>query len=253
MWGGGGREKTEDRRQKTGDRRLECGDRISDLEFFTVHRSPFTVHRSALLPPTPHPLHPMPPRNPSVDGYIRKNKQWSAELSLLREILLSTELVEEIKWRTPCYTLDGGNVAFIGAFKDHCVLSFLKGALLKDPKKILEKPGENTQSARIIRLRSADDIKQRTAVLKKYLDEAIANEKAGLKPAMNAKNELTIPPELQAKFDENDELEVAFTSLTPGRQRAYVMFINGAKQSKTRTARVEKHMQRILEGKGMDD
>jgi uncharacterized protein YdeI (YjbR/CyaY-like superfamily) len=193
----------------------------------------------------------MKKQNPKVDGYIRKNKQWEAELSKLREIVLDTPLIEEVKWRVPCYTLDGSNVAFLGSFKDNCVLSFIKGALLRDPKGILVKPGENTQSARVARFTNVEQIVKLRATLKAYLLEAIEVEKAGLK--VSFKKEFDIPEELQTKFDENSELEIAFTSLTPGRQRAYILYISSAKQSKTRTARVEKYERQILDGKGIDD
>lgn len=189
--------------------------------------------------------------NPKVDGYIRKNKQWQNELSKLREIVLSTPLTEDIKWRAPCYTIDGKNVAFIGCFKDNCVLSFIKGALLKDPKGILVKPGENTQSARVARFTSVKQIEKLAPVLKKYLLEAIEVEKSGQK--VEFKKEFEWPEELKAKFAENTELETAFTSLTPGRQRAYILHFSSAKQSKTRESRIEKHAARILEGKGIDD
>lgn len=189
--------------------------------------------------------------NLKVDGYIRKNKEWRAELSELRRIVLGTPLTEEIKWRAPCYTVEGRNVAFIGSFKDNCVLSFIKGALLKDSEGILAKPGENTQSARVVRFTNVEQITKLKPVLRAYLLEAIEVEQAGLK--VSFKKEFAIPEELQARFDENIELETAFTSLTPGRRRAYILYISAAKQSRTRASRVEKHVQRILDGKGIDD
>ncbi len=192
--------------------------------------------------------------NPSVDGYIRKNKEWENELNELRKIVLDTELVEEIKWRSPCYTFEGHNVCFIGNFKDNCVLSFIKGALLKDPKNLLEKPGENTQSARVVRFTNVQEIRKVAAALKSYIKEAIELERSGQKVEFKAKHELVYPEELIAYFKEMPELEKAFKALTPGRQRGYVMFISAAKQSATRTARVEKHIDNILAGKGiMDD
>lgn len=191
--------------------------------------------------------------NPKVDGYIRKSKQWQPELQKLRAIILESQLTEEVKWRTPCYTLEGANLVFIGRFKDCCVLSFIKGALLKDPKGILVKPGENTQSARVIRLTSVAQIDALEPVIKSYLQEAIAAEKAGLKVTFKKITEFTVPAELQSKLDELPALKKAFTALTPGRQRAYLMHISSAKQSKTRHARVEKCMPQILSGKGLDD
>ncbi|CAN5371355.1 YdeI family protein [soil metagenome] len=195
----------------------------------------------------------MKQKNSSVDGYIRKNKQWQKELSKLREIVLDTPLNEDVKWRAPCYTIDGKNIAFIGSFKDNCVLSFIKGALLKDSKGILEKPGENTQSARFVRFDNLEQIVKLEPTLKAYIREAIEVEKAGLKVKFKKIDEFEIPDELQAQFHEVPELKTAFRALTPGRQRAYLLHISSAKQSKTRTARIEKHMQRILSGKGIDD
>jgi uncharacterized protein YdeI (YjbR/CyaY-like superfamily) len=187
----------------------------------------------------------------AVDGYIRKNKQWQAELSKLRAIVLSCGLTEQIKWRAPVYTLDNKNIVFLGSFKDNCVLSFIKGALLKDPKKILVKPGENTQSARVVRFTDVGQIEKLEPTLKAYIREAIEVEKAGQKVAF--KKEFAIPEELQAKFKEKPALKTAFAALTPGRQRAYILHFSSAKQSKTRTARIEKCVGRILEGKGLDD
>lgn len=191
--------------------------------------------------------------NPSVDGYIRKNKPWSPELETLRAIVLDCGLTEEVKWRVPCYTFEGHNVVFLGAFKDACTLSFVKGALLTDAKNILELPGPNTQSARVIRFTELKQIQKMKAALKAYIRQAIAAEKAGLKVAFKKITEHQIPDELAAKFEEDPAFEKVFRALTPGRQRAYLLHFGGAKQSKTRTARIEKHMPRILDGKGLDD
>ncbi len=188
---------------------------------------------------------------PKVDGYIRKNKQWQAELTALRRIALESGLTEDIKWRTPCYTDQGQNIVLIGCGKNNCAMSFLKGVLLKDTRGILVAPGANTQSARMAKFTSVEEITRLRPVLKELLEQAIAAERAGLK--VEFKKEFEIPAELQARFDENVELETAFTSLTPGRQRAYILYISAAKQSKTRASRIEKHIPRILEGKGLDD
>jgi uncharacterized protein YdeI (YjbR/CyaY-like superfamily) len=191
--------------------------------------------------------------NPSVDGYIRKSKQWQDELKELRRIVLDTPLTEDVKWRVPCYTFQNSNVVLLGRFKESCALSFIKGALLKDPRHILFTPGENTQSARGIRFTSVQQIRELEPTLKAYIREAIDVERAGLKVTFKKISEFALPEELQAKFDEMPALKSAFTALTPGRQRAYILYISAAKQSKTRTARVEKHVQRILKGKGIDD
>lgn len=195
----------------------------------------------------------MSDKNPKVDGYIRKNKQWSAELSKLRAIVLDSELTEDVKWRVPCYTLNDKNVAFLGTFKESCALSFIKGVLMKDPKKILQKPGENTQSARVIRFTNLAEIEKLAPTLKAYVKEAVAIEKSGVKVEMKAKHELVIPEELQKQFDRVPGLMEAFHALTPGRQRMYVMHFSSAKQATTREARVEKYTPQILDGKGMDD
>ena len=195
----------------------------------------------------------MSPNNPSVDGYIRKNKKWQNELQKLRAILLDSGLTEEVKWRVPCYTFDGSNVAFIGCLKESCVLSFVKGVLLKDARKILIQQTENSQSVRVIRFTNVERIVKLERVLKAYIHEAIEAEKAGLKVRFKKISEFKLPEELQASFDELPGLKTAFNALTPGRQRAYILHFSGAKQSKTRAARVEKWTPQILKGKGLDD
>ncbi|MCC7349264.1 MAG: YdeI/OmpD-associated family protein [Phycisphaerales bacterium] len=191
--------------------------------------------------------------NPKVDGYIRKNKKWQAELRLLRMILLDTPLIEQIKWRVPCYTFESGNVALLGAFKEYCVLSFVKGALLKDPDHVLVKPGENTRSVRVIRFTDAEQIRSRETLIKDYVDQAIELEMAGQKFDFQNSAPMAIPEELQIKLDRHPDLKVTFNLLTPGRRRAYLLYFSAAKQSKTRTARVEKWVPKILEGKGLHD
>jgi uncharacterized protein YdeI (YjbR/CyaY-like superfamily) len=191
--------------------------------------------------------------NPKVDGYVRKSKQWQQELQKLRTILLDSPLTEEVKWRQPCYTFQGSNIIIIGRFKDSCMLNFFKGALLKDAKGILVKPGENTQASRVIRFTSVQQIVEIEPLLKAYIKEAIAAEKAGLKVKFKKISEFKVPEELQSKFKENPALKTAFAALTPGRQRAYLLYFSAAKQSQTRTSRVEKWIQQIFNGKGLDD
>jgi uncharacterized protein YdeI (YjbR/CyaY-like superfamily) len=191
--------------------------------------------------------------NPKVDGYLRKSKQWQEELTELRRIILDSPLTEEVKWRVPCYTFQGKNVLFIGRFKESCVLSFVKGVLLKDPKRILIQQTENSQSVRIIRFNKVQQIVELEPVLKDYINEAVAVEKAGLKVQLKKTSEFKIPEEFQTKLDDHPALKKAFAALTPGRQRAYLLYFSAAKQSKTREARVEKCMQQILNGKGLDD
>src|SRR4051812_14256030 len=191
--------------------------------------------------------------NPSVDGYVRKSKEWQDELQELRRIILDSELIEEVKWRVPCYTFHGSNVLFIGRFKDSAVLSFVKGVLLKDAKRILIQQTENSQSVRVVRFTSVRDIAKLEPVLKAYINEAIEVEKAGLKVKFKKVSEFKIPEEFKTKLDESADLKAAFDALTPGRQRAYLLHFSGAKQSTTRASRVEKCIPRILDGKGIDD
>jgi uncharacterized protein YdeI (YjbR/CyaY-like superfamily) len=190
--------------------------------------------------------------NPKVDGYIRKSKHWQEELQKLRTIILDSGLTEEVKWRVPCYTLEEKNVVFIGRFKESCVLSFVKGVLLKDPKRVLIQQTENSQSVRVIRFSTVQQIVELEPVLKAYLQEAIEVEKAGLKVKLKKVSEFKMPEEFKSRLDSSPALKKAFTALTPGRQRAYLLYFGGAKQSKTRSARVEKCMQPILNGKGLD-
>lgn len=191
--------------------------------------------------------------NPKVDGYLRKSEQWQEELQTLRRIILDCQLTEEVKWRVPCYTFQERNIIILGRFKECCVLSFVKGALLKDAHRILVKPGENTQATRVIRFTSVQQIVEVGPVLKAYIHEAVEVEKAGLKVKFKKITEHKIPEELQKKLDELPALKTAFAALTPGRQRAYLLYVSAAKQSNTRESRIEECMQRILSGKGLND
>jgi uncharacterized protein YdeI (YjbR/CyaY-like superfamily) len=191
--------------------------------------------------------------NPKVDAYLRRAKKWQEEMAELRRIVLHSQLTEELKWRQPCYTFQKSNVLIISGFKQCCVLSFIKGALLKDTKGILVKPGPNTQATRFIRFTNVEQIVEREPILKAYIAEAIAVEKAGLKVKLKKITQRPIPEELQLKFEEIPALKTAFRALTPGRQRAYLMHFSAAKQSKTRQSRIEKCVPRILKGKGLAD
>jgi uncharacterized protein YdeI (YjbR/CyaY-like superfamily) len=191
--------------------------------------------------------------NPKVDGFLRKAKKWREELHKLRAIVLDCGLTEEVKWRQPCYTFQGRNIALIHGFKEYCALLFFNGALLKDAKGILEKPGENTQAGRRIPFTSVREIVKMESTLKAYIHEAIEVEKAGLKVKLKKTREFVIPEEFQNRLDEMPALKAAFDALTPGRQRAYILHFSAAKQSKTRASRVEKWMQQILDGKGIAD
>ncbi|MBU9705621.1 YdeI/OmpD-associated family protein [Paenibacillus sp. AK121] len=191
--------------------------------------------------------------NPKVDAYLDKVKKWKAEMEKLRAIMLDCQLTEELKWGKPCYMFQNSNIAIIQGFKEHCALMFFKGALLNDPNGILIKPGEDTQAGRQIRFTNVEGIVEMEAILKDYINEAIEVEKAGLKVDFKKNTELIFPEEFQAKLDEDPALKTAFAALTPGRQRAYVMHFSAPKQSKTRESRIEKCMQDILNGKGLND
>lgn len=192
-------------------------------------------------------------KNPKVDAYLSRLDAWREECALLRKICLNTGMVEELKWGVPCYASQNSNVVLIHCFKDYCALLFMKGALLKDEKGILIQQTENVQSARQIRFTSAQDITGMEAILKAYIGEAIAVEKAGLKVERKKVSDHAIPEEFQHSLDNTPGLKSAFEALTPGRQRAYILHFSGAKQPQTRTARVQKHIPRILDGKGLDD
>jgi len=188
--------------------------------------------------------------NPKVDGYLRKAKTWQEEMEKLRRISLDCGLTEELKWGKPCYTFQKSNIVIIQGFKEFCALLFCKGALLNDPNGILKKFG--WQAARRIPFTNVREIVEMEPILKAYIHEAIETKRAGLKVNFK-KDPEPIPEELQKKLDEIPALKTAFEALTPGRQRGYILYFSGAKQSKTRESRVEKCMRRILNGKGLDD
>jgi uncharacterized protein YdeI (YjbR/CyaY-like superfamily) len=188
--------------------------------------------------------------NPKVDGFLTEAKSWREEFEKLRMVCLECELTEELKWGKPCYTFQKSNIVIIQGFKEFCALLFCKGALLSDPNGILKKFG--WQAARRIPFTSVREIVEIEPVLKAYINEAVAAEKAGLEVEFK-KNPEPIPEELQNKLDESRALKTAFGALTPGRQRGYILYFSAAKQSKTRESRVEKCVQQILDGKGLND
>lgn len=189
----------------------------------------------------------------TVDTFLQKAKKWQAEMEALRTIVLEMPLTETLKWYQPCYTYDDSNVVIIGGFKEYCVLSFFKGVLLKDLKRIMVQPTENMQAVRQLRFTNVAEIKQLEPTIKAYILEAINIEKAGLKVNMKKSREYAIPGELEAVFSKKPDVKTAFLALTPGRQRAYVLFFSAAKQSSTRVSRIEKSIPQILEGKGLND
>lgn len=191
--------------------------------------------------------------NPKVDEFLSKAKKWKEEYEKLRNIVLDCELTEEFKWMHPCYTLEKKNIVLIHGFKEYCALLFNKGALLKDTQGILIQQTENVQAARQIRFTNLQEIIEMESILKAYIYEAIEVEKAGLEVNFKKTTEYIIPEELQNKFDELPALKPAFEALTPGRQRAYILYFSAPKQSKTRESRIEKYRQQILNGKGLND
>ena len=191
--------------------------------------------------------------NPKVDAYVARAKKWQGETKKLRAILLDCGLGEELKWGKPCYTFEGGNLAIIQGFKDHCSLMFFKGTLLDDPDGVLVRPGENSRAQMRVEFTSMRQIDERESVLRTLIHQAKAVEKAGLKVDVGERRELEFPEELTARLDGDPDLAAAFHALTPGRQRAYILHFSGAKQSKTRVARIERCVERILAGKGLND
>jgi uncharacterized protein YdeI (YjbR/CyaY-like superfamily) len=193
----------------------------------------------------------MSTKNPKVEEFVSRAKAWQGEMQKLRSILSSCGLDEDLKWGKPCFTFEGKNVAIIQPFKEHCSLMFFKGALLKDSHGLLRSQGENTQSA--MRLEFTNEAQVKKALVESYVKDAIAAEKKGLKVEFKAKHELELPEELTEILAKNRKLAKAFEALTPGRKRAYVLHFTGAKQSQTRSARIEKVIPMILAGKGLND
>lgn len=191
--------------------------------------------------------------NSKVDWFFNKETKWQEAYSELRMIAIECKLKEELKWGCPCYTIDKNNIFLIHGFKDYCALLFMQGALLKDTKKILIQQTENVQSARQIRFSSVDEILKSKSIIKSYIKEAIELDKAGLKVELKKTTEYKMPKEFQNVLDDMPELKIAFQSLTPGRQRGYLLYFSSPKQSKTRETRIEKYLDKILSGKGLED
>jgi uncharacterized protein YdeI (YjbR/CyaY-like superfamily) len=195
----------------------------------------------------------MPEMNPKVDFFFDKAKKWQKEFEKLRAIVLDCGLMEELKWGVPCYMFQKSNIVLIHGFKEYCALLFFKGALLTDADGILIQQTENVQSARQIRFTGVREIVKMEPTLKAYIYEAIEVEKAGLKVNFKKSSEFTIPEEFKKVLDKTPALKAAFKALTPGRQRAYILYFSAPKLSKTRQSRVEKSMPKILKGKGLND
>jgi len=188
-----------------------------------------------------------------VDNYIEQVNKWKEETKLLREICLDCGLTEDFKWMHPCYTFQEKNVVLIHGFKEYCALLFHKGALLNDSHNILVQQTENVQSARQIRFTKPEEITNIKSILKAYIFEAIEVEKAGLQVKLKKTSEFKMVDEFKQALENNPQLQSAFKSLTPGRQRGYLLYFSQAKQSKTRVSRIEKSIPKILEGKGYNE
>lgn len=191
--------------------------------------------------------------NSKVDGLISREKIWQTEYEKLRSILLGFELNEELKWGVPCYTFQNNNVVLMHGFKDYCALLFIKGSLLNDTHNMLIQQTENVQAGRQIRFKNIGEIKDREIFIKEYIQAAIDVEKSGLQVTFKKSNEYDIPEEFLTRLYSNSALETAFEALTPGRQRAYILYFSAPKQSKTRESRIDKYLEQILSGKGLDD
>lgn len=193
----------------------------------------------------------MSKRNPRVDAFVSRAKTWRGEIRKLRDVLLECGLDEDLKWGKPCFAFEGSNVAIIQPFKNHCALLFFKGTLLEDELGLLRSQGANSRSA--LRLEFTSEAQIKKSVVRRYVMEALAVERAGLEVDSKAKRELALPDELTRVLGRDPRLARAFRALTPGRRRGYVLHFTGAKQSKTRTARIERCAPMILAGKGLHD
>lgn len=191
--------------------------------------------------------------NPKADWYFTKQVKWQEEITQLRTIVLSCGLNEDLKWGCPCYTSEDRNIVLIHVFKDYCALLFFKGALLSDPKGLLVQQTANVQAARQLRFTNPAEVKKKRPAIVAFVKAALAVEKKGMKVPLKKTREFTMPDEFRARLDAMPELEKAFKALTPGRQRAYLLYFSQAKQSATRAARVERYVKHIVAGKGIDD
>jgi uncharacterized protein YdeI (YjbR/CyaY-like superfamily) len=192
--------------------------------------------------------------DPNVDEYLFKAPKWHEEIAELRRIVLSCGLQETWKWRQPCYTYKGKNLIILGSFKESCVISFLMGSSLADPEKLLERPGEHTQTGRFLRFKGLQEIQVLENVIRSYVIETmeqLTSEKKAIPDTAVAK--IPIPEELSAVLDTDEEYRNAFMSLTTGRQRAYLMHFTATKVPDTRIARINRFRPRIIAGKGMTD
>lgn len=209
----------------------------------------------------------MPTKPENVDQYMKcgcgrcefggtpqcKVHSWGEELRLLRSILQGSGLTEELKWSAPCYTHDGRNILMLSALRESVTISFFRGTQMRDPENILEKPGENSRFVRYIRFKDTQTIASLKTTILSYIREAIDLETSSRRTDARNEAPLEYPDELVHMFRSNPEFEAAFSALTPGRQRGYLIHFLSAKQSKTKTARIEKCMPKIFTGKGWNE
>jgi len=193
------------------------------------------------------------PEDPLVSKVLGQQKRWGAESAALRKLCLASGLHESLKWGQACYDLDGANVVLIHGFKEYCALLFMKGALLEDPEGLLIQQTKNVQAGRQMRFDSLAQIRQRKATIEKFIRAAIAVEQSGARLPRKDVAQYEVPTEFLQRLDEDSGLAEAFRSLTPGRQKGYLLHFAGAKQSATRAARVAKHIPRIMRGLGLND
>ncbi len=191
--------------------------------------------------------------NPAVDAFMDTAKKWPQELKALRAILLQCNLTEELKWGAPCYTYAKSNILILHAFKAYCAIGFFKGALLEDPLGLLVKAGENSQLGKQFRFSGVAEINEQAKHIKSFIKAAIEIEQSGVKAPQQPSAEIAIPDELSAAFKDNAAFKSAFQKLTPGRQRAYLIFFTAPKQSATRATRIAKYVNQIMDGKGIND
>lgn len=191
--------------------------------------------------------------NAQVDILLNKAKKWQPELKKLRQLVLDCGLTETVKWGKPCYVFQGGNVVLIFGFKEYCGLLFFKGSLIDDPHGILIQSGKNSQAGRQIRFMDVDQIEKMDTVLKIYIHEALKVEKAGIKVNFIKQSDRLISDEFKKRLDDDPAFKAAFQALTPGRQRGYLLFIDAAKQSRTRQGRIDKCIPKILQGRGLNE
>jgi uncharacterized protein YdeI (YjbR/CyaY-like superfamily) len=191
--------------------------------------------------------------NPKTDFFFDQPEKWQKEFEKLRAIILDTGLDEELKWGCPCYTYHNRNIVLIHGFKEYCAILFFKGALLNDTCKILIQQSENVQAARQIRFTNQEEISKLEKEIKLYVYEALEVEKSGVQVPMKKTKDFEVAKEFQHKLNTDTVLKEAFKALTPGRQRAYLLYFSSAKQPKTRESRIEKCIPQILTGKGLND